>query len=323
MAQKALAIHELEDTEERIKALKPKDSTSLKDLLRYDTARMFRTLVAMVSVGEAEQNQDESDYLFQLKQQSKHLSIFSIPKNELKYYQLDFTVPHEPGLCHIRNELYLAGGWIHYKYRTNFKRVSSTGAVVALKSMPAGKSAFPLTYWKTEDSVLTVGGSNGSRLDEVTQFSQVKGEWKVLPPVLEKMSNCSATVLKDVLYCIGGIGSTNSVEWMELVSEKRRWSSIKRMEAHTDFSDHYYRDATVVSNKIVFFASEETGFVLEGAASNLEVRSKFKGIEYERGEHDSSFCTHNGKVYFFPKDNYSQVFCLDVETDHCSHYFSQ
>ena len=62
-----------------------------------------------------------------------------------------------------------------------------------------------MTYWKRGDSIITVGGFDGSwRVSEVQQYSRMQNQWKTLPPLPEKMHNSSALVLGDALYNIGG-----------------------------------------------------------------------------------------------------------------------
>lgn len=46
-----------------------------------------------------------------------------------------------------------------------------------------------------------------------------------------------------------------------------------------------------------------------------------EGINYESD--NSSFCTFKEKLYFFPKDNHSEVFCFDLETAKSSLYLSE
>ena len=58
----------------------------------------------------------DSEYLFQLKQNTKSLRIFSIPQKKLNAVELDFQIPECPGFCQFRNELYLAGGYLLPRY---------------------------------------------------------------------------------------------------------------------------------------------------------------------------------------------------------------
>ena len=128
-----------------------------------------------------------------------------------------------------------------------------------------------------------------------------------------------------MVYNIGGWHSTHSVYWLDLQSEKRIWNSI-RIVGQVDFSNHRLRDATVVGTKIVYVGSnqDEATYVLEQKQSdrNLEVKSQFSALDYVRGC-NSSFCTHNDKIYFFPKNQDSQVWCLDVASEQCSQFFSR
>ena len=103
------------------------------------------------------------------------------------------------------------------------------------------------------------------------------------------INGSSATVLNDVLFNIGGAESTNSVCWLDLLSEKATWNSVNTLGV-ADFSDHCYRDATVVKNKIVYFGEslwnrDQGTYVLEqkeGDRGDLEVKFWLKAIDYQR-----------------------------------------
>ena len=75
-----------------------------------------------------------------------------------------------------------------------------------------------MTSWVRQGTIITLGGCSTSFLNEVQQFAIKKKEWKTLPSLPEKIYGSSATVLKDVLYNIGGSGSTNSICWISLLS---------------------------------------------------------------------------------------------------------
>ena len=97
------------------------------------------------------------------------------------------------------------------------------------------------------------------------------------------------------VYNIGGGGeSTSSVEWLDLLDQPTGWNSFETL-AEADFRNYFFRDATVVKDKIVYFGSnnENATYVLEPGeeSKGLEVKSKFKGVSYERGDSNSSFCT--------------------------------
>lgn len=128
-------------------------------------------------------------------------------------------------------------------------------------------------------------------------------------------------MLNDVLYNLGG-GSSNSVEWLDLVQTRRKWNSMKTV-GQANFTKHSYGDAGVVSNSIVYFGPFEACYVLEqkeGERGKLEIASEFKGIAYKRGRSNSSFCTYQDLIYFFPMNEQS-VFSLDIETEQTSLYF--
>ena len=191
--------------------------------------------------------------------------------------------------------------------------------------MPTPKQWFPMTYWEREDTIITLGGFDGkkSKLSEVQCFLRKKNQWlAALPRLPEEIAASSATVLNEVLYNIGGGGSTYSVVWVDLLSAKRTWKSKKTVGLVADFSDHRLRDAAVLKNAIVYFGSncEEATYVLE-PKEELEVKSKFQKVSYFRGNGDSSFCTWKDKIYYFPLNRYTEVFSLDLKKS--SRYFSK
>ena len=136
-------------------------------------------------------------------------------------------------------------------------------------------------------------------------------------------------MLNNVLYNMGGHDSTFSVCWLDLVSEKPKWTSIRTLGQSADFTGQCYRDATVVKNTIVFFGSpnqDKTTYVLEqeekaGERANLELKSRSAPINYSRGINSSSFCTYKYKICFYAKDKSPEVWCLDAETELCSRVF--
>ena len=75
----------------------------------HKNERMDLSLVTSIEPDGCSQP-DESDYLYQLKQNCSDLSIFNIAKKELQRIKLEFEIPVTPGFCHIQSELYLAGG---------------------------------------------------------------------------------------------------------------------------------------------------------------------------------------------------------------------
>ena len=62
----------------------------------------------------------------------------------------------------MRKELFVGGGRLATKYLPDFVRLSVNGVVLTLSPMPAAKYAFPMSYWEREDSLITVGGFDGS-----------------------------------------------------------------------------------------------------------------------------------------------------------------
>lgn len=81
-----------------------------------------------------------------------------------------------------------------------------------------------------------------------------KNKGKSLPSLAEKIWRSSATVQRNVLYNIGGLGSNNSVCWLDLLCVKTRWKSLKTLGL-TDFSEERFKNAIVVKKKIVYFGS--------------------------------------------------------------------
>ena len=65
--------------------------------------------------------------------------------------------------------------------------------------MPTVKSSFPMTSWKRNESVFTVGEMNSRSLMEVQQYLLGKNEWQALPELPDFSYNSAATVLNDAL----------------------------------------------------------------------------------------------------------------------------
>ena len=165
--------------------------------------------------------------------------MFNIPEKKFTAIELDFEIPTAPGFCHIQNELYLAGGSLYPQFYNDFRRINALGKAVTLKSLATGKSSFPMTNWERQNSVITIGGKllHNKNLNKVQQFMIAKSEWKALASLSQKIAGSSATFLNDVLYSIGGDGSTSSVCWLDLLNEKAKWSLAKTL-GQSDFSDY-------------------------------------------------------------------------------------
>ena len=119
-----------------------------------------------------------------------------------------------------------------------------------------------MTLWRS--SLFTLGGYNGSRLDEVQEYSLSKNIWKLHSLLPEALEASSAVVLNNNMYNIGGRESSHSVLWHDLCSNAP--SEWKAMDlANYDFSGYCYREALVLENKIVYFGSgsKERTFILE------------------------------------------------------------
>ena len=65
------------------------------------------------------------------------------------------------------------------------------------------------------------------------------------------MRSSSAVVLNDVMYNIGGDGSTHSVEWYRL-NAPPNWKFME-LRSNYDFRGFWFREALVLENKIVYF----------------------------------------------------------------------
>ena len=170
----------------------------------------------------------ETIFLFQLKQRSNTILSFNFRQQKLNQYELDFKIPSSPSFCHIKNALYLAGGrksLYANQYYNGFRRISGSGKVVELHSLPTKKSSFPMTYWEKRNLLITLGGyaGGGNQLGEVHQFLILQNKWSTLPSLLEKTYSSSATVLNGVVYNIGGFKSTKSVCWLNLLNKKIKW----------------------------------------------------------------------------------------------------
>ena len=115
--------------------------------------------------------------------------------------------------------------------------------------------------------------------------------------------------------------------WLNLMEPNKGWRAMKTLGAHTNFSNYHWRDSTVVKNKIVYFGSSNENATYrmeqEDQSRDLAVTSKFGGIDYQRGDRNSSFCTNLGKIYYFPTKKNKEVWCLDAETEKASLFFSQ
>ena len=77
--------------------------------------------------------------------------------------RVSFKIPVFAGYCHHNNEFYLAGGMDDGKYFNNFRKISFSGMVKELKSMPTPNSSFGMTNWSRGNLFITVGGENYSK----------------------------------------------------------------------------------------------------------------------------------------------------------------
>ena len=78
------------------------------------------------------------------------------------------------------------------------------GKLSQLEDMAVARWDFPLAYWKSNRSMIAVGGNNSQNLKQVEQYSIVQNKWSGLVDLPFAICSSSAVVLKHVLYNIGG-----------------------------------------------------------------------------------------------------------------------
>ncbi len=156
--------------------------------------------------------------------------------------------------CHIGRELYAAGGWLNGTFSDEMKRINVKGEVETLKALPVAKSLFPMVYWAREKALITIGGSNGSPLTDVQQYSIARNQWNAIAQLPESMYGSSAAIIQQKhLYNIGGYGSTSSLMHLELGDPSKQWKKLN--VASHKFAGWYYRGAENLGNRIVYFGS--------------------------------------------------------------------
>ena len=169
-----------------------------------------------------------------------------------------------------------------------------------------------MPYWKKNQEIFTVGGfdDTSQNLAEFHCYSMEKNSWKTLSDLPQAMRGSSATILRNVLYNIGGRESTHSILYYKLTGNTHKWSPLN--VKNYNFSKYAFRDATVVSNTIVFFGSldKNATFLLEQEhnSDKLEVKAEEVGMNYARGVNDTSFATLDNSIYVFETNSYTQVF---------------
>ena len=96
--------------------------------------------------------------------------------------------------------------------------------------MATAKRFFPLVYWRKAGTLFTIGGSNGSGMKEVTEYSIEKNCWSIHSQLPEAMFGSSAVILNDdAIYNIGGYPSTHSVIKCDLNGEPE-WNPVEILE---------------------------------------------------------------------------------------------
>ena len=75
------------------------------------------------------QQQDQSDYLFQLNPGAQNILVFNILPREVTKTTPKFEISQYAGFYHFNSDLYLARGRLSSNFIRNFKRISSRGEV--------------------------------------------------------------------------------------------------------------------------------------------------------------------------------------------------
>ena len=78
----------------------------------------------------------------------------------------------------------------------------------------------------------------------------MKNVWRLHSILPERVWGSSAVVLNDIIYNIGGNGSSHSVMWSR-ANPSSKW--YLRDLSNYNFSGYYLREAFVLENKIVYF----------------------------------------------------------------------
>ena len=105
------------------------------------------------------------------------------------------------------------------------------------------------------------------------QYSLIQNKWKLHSKLPLPLSHSSAVILNQVIYTIGGLFSPHSVLWCDIDSiHLPLWKGLDL--ADCEFTEHYYRKALVLENKIVYFGTwnENATYVLEKEKQSHELR---------------------------------------------------
>ena len=139
--------------------------------------------------------------------------------------------------------------------------------------MPTPKFDFPMALWKERRTLFTLGGRNRSFQKEVQEYSLSKSKWKLHSLLPEALYGSSAVVLDQVMYNIGGLGSSHSVVRCHLSpSGLQEWKLVDL--PNYNFIGYSEREAVVVENKIVYFGFryKPRTFVLEIDEQSDEIK---------------------------------------------------
>ena len=100
--------------------------------------------------------------------------------------------------------------------------------------------------------------------------------------------------MRPLLFYDLGLGETS---WKEIIVRNAKLGNFTNS------------DATVLGSKIIFFGSHDCfySFILEKESAAFSATQFVQPFEYDK-EGDCSFCTHDNKLYAFPKSNYSKVY---------------
>ncbi len=218
------------------------------------------------------------------------------------------------GMCHVKGDLYVAGGSDETSYWKMVRRITAMAETCALKEMPVAKGYFPLVLWTRKKALIAIGGYNGESLSETMEYSMGADRWSALPCLPFPVDSSSGVILGGVhLYNLGGLGSSCSALHLQLGSASPRWKKLD--VANCNFEGWTYRGAAVVGGLIVYFGNNksETTYVLEKkeGGTGLRLAGKHAGFNYKEAGCDRGFTTYKGALYAFPKNTYHEVWHFD------------
>ncbi len=167
---------------------------------------------------------------------------------------MELIRPHGAGFSHAGSRrCYLAGGAIKADSIRNMRLVTEKGELTELSPMSMSRAFFPMAYQEQKRRLITVGGRRRENTDEVEAYNSEKNTWSGLPFLPEAIAGSAAALFgEENLYNIGGRGGSFSVLHLN-VECPSNWRAIQLEGA--DFRGWYYREATVLCGKIIYFGS--------------------------------------------------------------------